>query len=110
MSQKASRFSLQILKSNKYIRAQIFDRMSKSVVAQSSSEAMKKESADLFGQPGQTASSVFAANLVGKAVAEGAQQAGVSSVHFDKQGRKIHGKIFSVLEALQEKGIVIRSA
>jgi large subunit ribosomal protein L18 len=44
--------------------------------------------------------------LVGKLLAERAQQAGISAVHWDrKYGQKYHGKVKELLVSMQEAGL-----
>jgi large subunit ribosomal protein L18 len=48
---------------------------------------------------------VAAAQAVGKAIAEKAQQAGVSRVAFDRSGFKYHGRVKALAEAAREHGL-----
>jgi len=46
-----------------------------------------------------------AAKLVGKAVAERAKKAGVTTVVFDRGGYKYHGRVAALAEAAREAGL-----
>ena len=48
---------------------------------------------------------VDAAKLVGRLVAERAQQAGVESAAFDRSGFKFHGRIKALADAAREAGL-----
>jgi len=48
---------------------------------------------------------VDAARVVGKAIAEKAQAAGITRVAFDRSGFKYHGRIKALAEAAREHGL-----
>jgi large subunit ribosomal protein L18 len=50
-------------------------------------------------------SNVAAAQAVGKAVAERAASAGVTSVAFDRSGFKYHGRVKALADAARENGL-----
>lgn len=54
---------------------------------------------------GKTGGNVEAAQRVGKAVAERAQAAGVSSVVFDRGGYVYHGRVKALLDATRAAGL-----
>lgn len=48
---------------------------------------------------------IDAASAVGKAIAEKAKQAGVTSVAFDRSGFKYHGRVKALADAARENGL-----
>lgn len=48
---------------------------------------------------------IDAATAVGKAIAEKAKQAGVTSVAFDRSGFKYHGRVKALADAARENGL-----
>jgi len=53
----------------------------------------------------KTGGNIEAAKIVGKTIAERAQQAGVSSVVFDRGGYVYHGRVKALLDATREAGL-----
>jgi large subunit ribosomal protein L18 len=53
----------------------------------------------------KTGGNIEAAKAVGKTIAERAQQAGVSSVVFDRGGYVYHGRVKALLDATREAGL-----
>ena len=53
----------------------------------------------------KTGGNIEAAKIVGKAIAERAQKAGVSSVVFDRGGYVFHGRVKALLDATREAGL-----
>jgi len=53
----------------------------------------------------KTSGNIEAAKAVGKTIAERAQQAGVSSVVFDRGGYVYHGRVKALLDATREAGL-----
>ena len=53
----------------------------------------------------KTGGNIDAAKAVGKAIAERAQQAGVSSVVFDRGGYVYHGRVKALIDATREAGL-----
>lgn len=54
---------------------------------------------------GSTGGNIDAAQRVGRAIAERAQKAGVSSVVFDRGGYVYHGRVKALLDATREAGL-----
>jgi large subunit ribosomal protein L18 len=54
---------------------------------------------------GNTGGNVEAAQRVGKAIAERAQKAGISSVVYDRGGYVYHGRVKALLDATREAGL-----
>ena len=56
-------------------------------------------------QQGSTGGNVEAAKNVGKAIAERAQKAGISSVVYDRGGYVYHGRVKALIDATREAGL-----
>ena len=94
---------LTIVRSNKHIRAQVIDVLSKGghkvlAAANSLEKAFKDEK-------GKT--KIDLAKLVGKNIGKRAKDAGVTKVAFDRSGFKYHGRVKALAEAAREEGIEI---
>jgi len=79
------------------------------VIAASGSEVIASVStvqSDMKGQVKYTGN-IDAASAVGKAIAEKAIAAGVSSVAFDRSGFKYHGRVKALADAAREAGLKI---
>jgi len=79
------------------------------VIAASGSEVVVSAStvqADMKGKVKNTGN-IDAASAVGKAIAEKALAAGVSSVAFDRSGFKYHGRVKALADAAREAGLKI---
>lgn len=79
------------------------------VIAASGSEVVVSAStvqADMKGKVKNTGN-IDAATAVGKAIAEKALAAGVSSVAFDRSGFKYHGRVKALADAAREAGLKI---
>jgi len=88
---------LSVHRSGRHIYAQIIDDEAGRTVA--SASTLDK---DLKGKTGATAE---AAASVGKAVAERAKKAGVTSVVFDRGGFLFHGRVKALADAAREGGL-----
>jgi len=88
---------LSVFRSNKGIYVQLIDDASgKTLVAASSADKGIAES---------KGNKIDQAKAVGKAIAEKAAAAGISSVRFDRNGYLYHGRIKSLAEAAREAGL-----
>ncbi|MEK7990218.1 MAG: 50S ribosomal protein L18 [Thiotrichaceae bacterium] len=58
-----------------------------------------------FRATGQHGGNIEAAVNVGKAIAERAKAAGVTSVAFDRSGFKFHGRVKALADAARENGL-----
>jgi large subunit ribosomal protein L18 len=87
---------LSVYRSNKGIYAQIIDDQSGKTLA--SVSYLKDVKADKVNKTEQ-------ARLVGKAIAEKAVQAGITTVRFDRNGYLYHGRVKSLAEAAREAGL-----
>lgn len=83
----------------RHIYAQIIAGTGDKVLA--SASTLDKELRKELGASGNVA----AASVVGKAVAERAKAAGVSTVAFDRSGFKYHGRIKALADAARESGL-----
>ena len=96
----AERPRLVVFRSNKQIYAQVIDdEQGKTLVAAASND--KALAAQCKGKPG-----IEVAAIVGKAVAERALAAGVSTVCFDRGGYLFHGRVKSLADAAREGGLI----
>ena len=88
---------LSVFRSNKGIYVQLIDdNAGKTLVSVSSADKGIAEA---------KVSKIEQAKLVGKAIAEKATQAGISTVRFDRNGYLYHGRIKSLAEAAREAGL-----
>jgi large subunit ribosomal protein L18 len=88
---------LSVFRSNKGIYVQLIDDVSgKTLLAASSAD---KGIAEVKGNK------IDQAKMVGKAIAEKAAQAGISSVRFDRNGYLYHGRVKSLAEGAREAGL-----
>lgn len=94
-----SRPRLSVFRSLTNIYAQVIDDESgKTLVSASTIDEELK--AQMTGK-----TKTEAAKLVGKAVAERAKKAGVTTVVFDRGGYKYHGRVAALAEAAREAGL-----
>jgi large subunit ribosomal protein L18 len=88
---------LSVFRSNKGIYVQLIDDVAgKTLLAVSSADK---------GIADAKTNKIEQAKLVGKAVAEKAVQAGITSVRFDRNGYLYHGRIKSLAEGAREAGL-----
>jgi large subunit ribosomal protein L18 len=98
----ADRPRLSVFRSSKHIYAQVVDDTTGRTLAAASS----RESALASASVGDGASGKLGpAHAVGKAVAERAKAAGVSSVVLDRSGYQYHGRVRSLAEGAREGGL-----
>lgn len=93
----AERPRLAVFRSLNHIYAQLIDDDSGRTLATASTTEKG------FGE--KSGGNVDAAREVGKAIAERAQQAGVSSVVFDRGGYVYHGRVKALIDASREAGL-----
>jgi len=93
----AERPRLAVFRSLNHIYAQVIDDESGKTLATASTTEK-----DLAGKSG---GNVEAARVIGKMIAERAQQAGVSNVVFDRGGYLYHGRVKALLDATREAGL-----
>ena len=92
---------LSIHRTPRHIYAQVIAASGSEVVASASTVQ-----ADMKGSVKYTGN-IEAASAVGKAIAEKALAAGVSSVAFDRSGFKYHGRVKALADAAREAGLKI---
>jgi len=93
----AERPRLAVYRSLNHIYAQVIDdRSGKTLVTASTTEK---------ALGGKTGGNIEAAKTVGKAIAERALGAGISSVVFDRGGYVYHGRVKALLDATREAGL-----
>ena len=96
----AERPRLVVFRSNKQIYAQVIDdEAGKTLAAAASND--KLLAVECKGKTG-----IEAAAIVGKAVAERALAAGVTTVSFDRGGYLFHGRVKSLADAAREGGLI----
>ncbi len=99
ISGTAGRPRLNVFRSLDHIYAQVIDDVSGNTIT-SASTIDKELRADLAGKTKKEQ-----ATLVGKAVAERAKAAGVSTVLFDRGGYLYHGRVQALAEGAREGGL-----
>ena len=100
VSGTAERPRLAVFRSNKAIYAQVIDdEQGGTLVAASSND--KALAAECKGKNG-----IETAAIVGKAVAERALAAGITTISFDRGGYLYHGRVKSLADAAREGGLV----
>jgi large subunit ribosomal protein L18 len=90
---------LSVYRSNNHIYAQVIAPSGDRVLASASTLDESVRTA----QP--KTSTVAAASLVGRAIAEKARQLGIEAVAFDRSGFRYHGRVKAVAEAAREAGL-----
>ncbi|NKI28375.1 50S ribosomal protein L18 [Arenibacter sp. 6A1] len=93
----AERPRLAVFRSNSEIYAQIIDDVAGTTLVAASSR--DKALADAKGTKTEVA------NLVGKAIADKAKEAGIEAVAFDRGGNLYHGRVKSLAEGAREAGL-----
>ena len=92
---------LSIHRTPRHIYAQVIAASGSEVVASASTVQ-----ADMKGKV-KYSGNIEAASAVGKAIAEKAIAAGVTSVAFDRSGFKYHGRVKALADAAREAGLKI---
>ncbi len=93
----AERPRLAVFRSLNHIYAQVIDDRSGTTLATASTTEK--------ALAGKTGGNVEAAKTVGKAIAERAQKAGVSSVVYDRGGYVYHGRVKALIDATRDAGL-----
>lgn len=93
----AERPRLAVFRSLNHIYAQVIDDRSGQTLATASTTEK--------ALAGKTGGNVEAAKSVGKAIAERAQKAGISSVVYDRGGYVYHGRVKALIDATREAGL-----
>ncbi len=90
---------LSVFRSIAQIYAQVIDDATGRTLAAASS--LDKDTR----QQTKRGANIAAAKVVGKAIAERAQAAGISQVVFDRGGYKYHGRVKALADAAREAGL-----
>lgn len=90
---------LSVFRSGKHIYAQIIDDVKGNTIVSASS--VEKA----IGENLKTGANVAGATIVGNAIAERAQKAGVEIVVFDRGSYKYHGRVKALAEAARAGGL-----
>jgi large subunit ribosomal protein L18 len=93
----AQRPRLAVFRSLNHIYAQVIDDVSGRTLATAST--IEK------GLGLNTGGNIEAAKIIGRTIAERAQQAGISQVVFDRGGYVYHGRVKALLDATREAGL-----
>ena len=100
VSGTAERPRLAVFRSNKQIYCQVIDdEAGKTLAAASSND--QELAAQCKGKSG-----IEAAAIVGKAIAERALKAGITTISFDRGGYLFHGRVKSLADAAREGGLI----
>jgi len=99
ISGTAERPRLSVFRSNKEIYAQLIDDINGRTLAAASSL-----SKDIAGQEGNV-SKIEQAQKVGNLMAKKAQEAGIETVVFDRNGYLYHGRVKALAEAVRKGGL-----
>ena len=97
VSGTSDRPRLAVFRSNKEIYAQLIDDISGTTITAASSRDKDIDASKV--------NKTEAAKMVGKAIAEKAQKAGVESVTFDRGGYLYHGRVKSLADGAREGGL-----
>ena len=98
MSGTAMRPRLNVYRSLNHIYTQVIDDASGTTIVSASSAGKKGEKKPYGGN-------VEAAKLVGKLIAERAQEKGIKKVVFDRGGYLYHGRVKALADAAREAGL-----
>ncbi len=102
LSGTAERPRLSVFRSLNQIYAQAID--DERGVTLFSASSLSKEARSELGKAGGT---VKGAELVGTIIARKAKEAGIGSLSFDRNGRRYHGRIAAIAEAVRKEGIQV---
>jgi len=86
---------LSVFRSLKHTYAQVIDDQSGRTLAAASTAAAEVDKGG----------NIAAASAVGKQIAEAAKAAGITTVRFDRNGYKYHGRVKALAEAAREGGL-----
>ncbi len=95
---------LSVHRSNKHISCQLIDDEAGKTLAAVSTQ-QKSVSAEISGDGKIPQATKAGAKLVGQLIAEKAKEAGITSVVFDRNGYKYHGRVAELASAAREGGL-----
>ena len=87
---------LSVYRSNKQIYAQLIDDATGKTLASAGSFKQKEA---------QNVNKITQATMIGKEIAEKAQEAGIKTVVFDRNGYLYHGRVKSLADSAREGGL-----
>ena len=87
---------LSVYRSNKQIYAQLIDDATGKTLASAGSFKQKEA---------QNVNKIAQATMIGKEIAEKAQEAGIKTVVFDRNGYLYHGRVKSLADSAREGGL-----
>ena len=87
---------LSVYRSNKQIYAQLIDDATGKTLASAGSFKQKEA---------QNVNKITQATMIGKKIAEKAQEAGIKTVVFDRNGYLYHGRVKSLADSAREGGL-----
>lgn len=88
-----------VYRSRKHIYVQVIDDLAGRTLCAAGTTAKELKDAITYGGNRQ------AASAIGKAIAERAQQAGITRVKFDRNGFAFHGRVKALADAAREGGL-----
>ena len=94
------RLRMVVFRSNKQIYVQVVDDLKGAIFCAAASND-KALAAECKGKTG-----IEAAAIVGKAIAERALAAGITTISFDRGGYLYHGRVKSLADAAREGGLI----
>lgn len=92
----AERPRLSVFRSNRFMLAQLINDVTGKTIASATSKGMKTKGTKTAG-----------AEFVGKAIAETAKKAGITSVVFDRGSYRYHGRVAALVEAARKEGLKV---
>jgi large subunit ribosomal protein L18 len=87
---------LSVYRSNKQIYAQLIDDATGKTLASAGSFKQKEA---------QNVNKITQATMIGKAIAEKAQEVGIKTIVFDRNGYLYHGRVKSLADSAREGGL-----
>ena len=87
---------LSVYRSNKQIYAQLIDDATGKTLASAGSVKQKEA---------QNVNKITQATMIGKAIAEKAQEVGIKTIVFDRNGYLYHGRVKSLADSAREGGL-----
>jgi large subunit ribosomal protein L18 len=103
VSGTAERPRLNVFRSNQHTYAQVIDDTAGHTIA--SASTLEPSVREALNGDDDGHRRIYEASVVGRVVAERAQEKGISSVVFDRGGYKYHGRVKAVAEAAREAGL-----
>ena len=98
----ASKPRLSVFRSLDHIYCQAIDDENGVTLVSASSQ-----SKEIRGEIGKDTGNVKGAEMVGALFAQKAKDAGLSQFSFDRNGRKYHGRVAAIAEAIRKEGIQV---